>query len=102
MSDRQNNHEAITRTIARIQANILAIIMAVLGGLLIFLMTAWLLLKGGEQIGPHLQLLNQYFIGYSVTWPGSLVGFFYGALIGGVIGWSIGWVYNFIVGIRHN
>jgi hypothetical protein len=63
-------------------------------------MTAWLLIKGGPQVGAHLQLLGHYFIGYSVTWKGSLVGLFYGALVGGVVGWSIGTIYNGIVAIR--
>jgi hypothetical protein len=64
------------------------------------MMTSWLLIKGGPQVGVHLQLLGQYFVGYSVTWQGSLVGLFYGALVGGVVGWSIGTLYNAIVAIR--
>jgi hypothetical protein len=63
-------------------------------------MTAWLLIKGGPHVGAHLQLLGHYFVGYSVTWQGSLVGFFYGALVGGVVGWSIGTIYNGVVVIR--
>ena len=51
-----------------------------IGGGGLFLMTAWLLLKGGPHVGQHLQLLSQYFIGYSVTWWGSIVGFAWGAL----------------------
>jgi hypothetical protein len=70
------------------------------GGLGIFVMTVWLLIKGGPQVGLHLQLLSHYFIGYSVTWTGSVVGCFYGALIGGIVGWTIGKIYNGVVGIR--
>jgi glycosyltransferase involved in cell wall biosynthesis len=66
------------------------------GAISLFLMTVWLLLKGGPQAGPHLQLLGQYFIGYSVTWTGSIVGLFYGAVTGGVLGWLVAWIYNWV------
>jgi hypothetical protein len=71
-----------------------------IGGFGLFGMTAWLLIKGGENVGMHLQLLGNYFIGYSVTWPGSFVGLLYGALFGGIIGWSIGKIYNGVAALR--
>jgi hypothetical protein len=88
------------RAVARIQAGALALTGAVLGGGGLFIMTVWLLVKGGSQVGLHLQLLGHYFIGYSVTWTGSVVGFIYGTLLGAVVGWSIGTLYNGIVRIR--
>jgi hypothetical protein len=88
---------ALNRAVARLQARVLAVVGAVLGGLGIFVMTAWLLIKGGYHVGKHLQLLSNYFIGYSVTWPGSVVGLMYGAIVGGLIGWSIGMLYNAVV-----
>lgn len=90
----------LTRAVVRIQAGVLGLVCAVLGGLTIFLMTAWLLIKGGPIVGPHLSLLGQYFYGYSVTWGGSLIGFGYGALVGGVAGWLVGAVYNTVAGLR--
>jgi hypothetical protein len=90
----------VRRVIARIQAGVLALVCALLGGVGLFAVTAWLLIKGGPQVGLHLQLLKHYFIGYSVTWPGSLVGFFYGGLVGGVVGWTVGTLYNRIVAFR--
>jgi hypothetical protein len=90
----------LSRAVARIQAAVLALVFGLLGGLAIFVMTAWLIVKGGEHVGPHLQLLGQYFIGYSVSWKGSIVGFLWGSLVGGIIGWAIGIVYNRIVNIR--
>lgn len=91
----------VSQAIVRIQAGVLAVVCALLGGGGIFVMTVWLLIKGGPQVGPHLQLLGQYFPGYSVTWKGSVVGLFYGALTSGVVGWTIGTIYNKIVSIRH-
>ena len=92
--------EEISREVIRIQAGVLAIVCAVLGGLLLFAMTVWLLIKDGPGAGPHLSLLGNYFIGYSVTWGGSIIGLFYGALTGGIVGWVIGMIYNLVVGLR--
>ncbi len=66
----------------------------------LFAMTAWLLLKGGEVVGPHLALLGQYLPGYMVTWPGSILGLFYGLLLGFIIGYAASWLYNLISSIR--
>lgn len=80
--------------IATIHAKVLAAVLALVFGVGIFVMTAWLVIKGGPDSGAHLQLLGQYFVGYSVTWVGSFVGLFYGLLVGGAIGWSVGAIYN--------
>ena len=92
--------DEISRALARIRTGALAVVCAIIGGVGLFVMTAWLLIKGGPDVGQHLQLLSNFFIGYSVTWRGSIVGLFYGALTGGVVGWAIGAIYNKVVGIR--
>ena len=61
---------------------------------------AVLLATNAPEVGAHLNLLGNYFVGYSVTWPGSLLGLLYGALLGGVAGWSVGKIYNGIVNLR--
>ncbi len=66
---------------------------ATLGGLL-FLMTMWLVLKGGDPIGPRLQLLSHFFPGYSVTVQGSVLGLAYGFLSGFVGGWAFAFLRN--------
>lgn len=93
--------DEVRQAVARLQAGVLALVCALIGGVGLFAVTAWLLIKGGPHVGAHLQLLGHYFIGYSVTWKGSVVGFFYGALTGGIVGWTIATVYNRVVGIRH-
>jgi hypothetical protein len=100
MREDQKASEEISRAVAKIQREVLAVVFGVIGGLGLFIMTVWLLLEGGPQVGSHLQLLSNYFIGYSVTWAGSFVGLFYGALSGGVLGWTIGFIYNKMVDIR--
>jgi hypothetical protein len=101
MNDRRelelkNLHQAV----ARLRARVMAIVFGGAGGALVFLATAWLLLRGGRVVGPHLALLSNYFPGYHVSWPGAFIGFSYGALCGAAAGWSVAWVYNLVVAIR--
>lgn len=100
MAQQSERETEISRAIARIRTNALAVVCAIMGGLGLFVMTAWLVIKDGPHVGEHLQLLSNYFIGYSVTWRGSVVGLFYGALCGGVIGWAVGMIYNKVVNMR--
>lgn len=86
--------------VARLHAGVLGFVGAVLGGAAIWMLTVWLVLKGGPTVGAHLQLLGQYLYGYTVSWTGSFIGACYGALVGGAIGWVIGAVYNLVVGLR--
>ena len=51
-----------------------AITMGLLGGVLLWLATAVLLLKGGEDVGMHLGLLRCLSPGYGVTWTGAWIG----------------------------
>lgn len=65
------------------------------GGLLLATLT--LLIKGGQNVGAHLNLLGNYLPGYRVTVPGSFVGFIYGFVIGYGLGRVVGSVYNRLV-----
>lgn len=100
MPQQLGQKDEISQALAKIKTNALAAVCAVFGGIGLFAMTMWLVVKGGPHVGQHLQLLSNYFIGYSVTWWGSVVGLSYGALCGGVIGWAVGTMYNKIVSLR--
>ncbi len=100
MAENSDTNRELTRAVARLRAGILALLFAAMGGLGLFGMTVWLLVKGGIDVGKHLQLLGNYFVGYSVSWPGAFIGLFYGALVGGVLGWVIAFIYNRVVGLR--
>lgn len=67
----------------------LAVAFATVGGLGLLLATIVLLLKGGERVGPTLALLSQYFIGYSVTWSGALIGLLEAGALGFIAGYSV-------------
>ena len=100
MTPQPRQTEEISQTLARIKADALALVCALIGGVGLFAMTVWLVIKDGPQTGQHLQLLSNYFVGYSVTWPGAFVGLLYGAMTGGVVGWVIGRIYNGVVNVR--
>jgi hypothetical protein len=66
----------------------------ILCGLGLFLATLMLILKGGDVVGPRLQLLSQYYPGYSVTAGGTILGLAYGFVTGLIGGWSFAFLRN--------
>jgi len=58
-------------------------------GVLLFLATLVLVLRGGDIIGPRLGLLSQYFPGYTVTPEGAALGLLYGFAVGFAGGWFV-------------
>jgi hypothetical protein len=95
--DIPDTNQLIVQSLAKLDAIALGISLGTLSGLAIFCATSILILKGGEEIGPTLELLNQYFIGYEVTPVGSLIGSVYGFASGFIAGWLIAILRNFIV-----
>ncbi len=84
----------IVQSLARVDGIALGVSLGTVFGVLICLATVVLVFKGGDVIGPNLALLSQYFIGYDVTYPGSLVGLLYGFVFGFVVGWLIAFLRN--------
>ena len=92
--------QLLERAVLRLNANILGIVMGIIAGLAIFIATNFLILKGGEVVGPHLALLRAFFPFYSVTFLGSIVGFGWGLLSGYVAGFIIASIYNLVVRLK--
>jgi hypothetical protein len=93
--------EKVIRTrLLRLNAILQGIVTGTVAGLAIFIATNWLVLKGGDVIGPHLSLLGQFFIGYRVTFLGSLIGFAYAFLVGFVAGFFVAISYNWLTESR--
>lgn len=108
MTNQRSDEEKLLQAVAFLNAKMLGLILGLLLGLGIFIATIWLLLKGPEftesgrqVVGPHLQLLSQFFIGYKVSFTGSVIGFLYGFAVGTISGSLIGWLYNRIVSLRN-
>lgn len=79
----------IVQSLAKLDGKALGIAIGLLFGTAVFFATNFLIFKGGDEIGPNLALLGQFFIGYEVSFSGSLVGMIYGVISGFVIGWLI-------------
>lgn len=65
-------------------------------GLLVFVVTAITLLYPPEN-RRHMTLLAEYFYGYTVSWPGALVGGFWGFVVGFVAGWFVAFCRNLVI-----
>jgi formate hydrogenlyase subunit 3/multisubunit Na+/H+ antiporter MnhD subunit len=96
VEDKELERVILTRLV-RLNAKVHGLVTGVVAGSIIFIATNWLVLKGGRPLGPHLSLLGQFFIGYRVTFFGSLIGFAYAFVCGFVVGYSIAWIYNRVV-----
>ncbi|MCC7161871.1 MAG: hypothetical protein IT331_05235 [Anaerolineae bacterium] len=100
MQPEQELNQMVLTQVIRMNATINGIVAGLLIGVIFLIATLWLVIKGGEVVGPHLGLLDQYFWGYSVTYFGSLVGFFYGFVVGFAIGYFVSWTYNLLADLR--
>lgn len=99
--DEPTLEKIVMTRLTRLNAVVSGLVTGVILGLVIFIATNWLLLKGGEPVGPHLALLGQFFWGYTVSFLGSLVGLLYGFVTGFVVGYSVALLYNFFLNLRH-
>jgi hypothetical protein len=97
--EKKESGELLSRVLW-LNARALGLVLGLLCGVAVFVATNWLVIKGGDPVGPHLSLLSQYFIGYRVSFLGSLIGFVYAFVVGAGSGAFIGWIYNKIVEVR--
>jgi hypothetical protein len=88
--------EIVLTRLVRLNASLQGIVTGLVAGLGLFIATNWLLLQGGDLVGPHLALLGQFFIGYEVSFVGSLIGLAYGFATGFLVGYSISYIYNWM------
>ncbi len=72
----------------------LAIAVGSVCGIILFLSTLWLVIRGGE-ISIYFRLLNQYFFGYTVSIKGAFIGMAYGFSWGFLLGWLFAYLRNF-------
>jgi hypothetical protein len=86
--------------IRKVNALGLGVATGLVAGLGLFVGTNWLLLKGGPVVGPHLSLLGQFFIGYRMSFLGSLIGFAWAAVTGFLVAYAGAWIYNRVADLR--
>jgi hypothetical protein len=103
MAENEKTLEQVVLTrLLRLNATVQGVVTGIVAGLGIFIATNWLVLKGGDVVGPHLSLLGNFFIGYEVSFFGSLIGFAYGFVSGFVVGYVVATIYNWVLGLRHD
>jgi len=86
--------ETIVRAFSRMDKLGFATAIGSVAGMLMLIATLWLVIKGGEVIGPNLQLLGQYFIGYTVTVKGAFIGAAYSFVWAFLSGWLFAYLRN--------
>lgn len=86
--------KAIIEAFAKLDRTALGLAVGTLCGLTVLTATVFLLLKGGDVVGPNLALLGQFFIGYTVTVRGAFIGLIYAFVGGFILGWLIGFLRN--------
>ncbi len=86
--------KAIIQSFAMMHKGAFGVASGTVAGLLLFVATLWLVLKDGPVVGPNLQLLSQYFPGYTVTTTGAFMAFAYGFFWGFLFGWIFAYLRN--------
>ncbi len=89
--------EALTRVFVKLDRMAFGLSLGTTAGAILLLATLFLVLKGGYVVGPHLQLLSQYFPGYGVSVPGSMLGLAYGFVTGFLAGWGFAFLRNAVM-----
>lgn len=84
----------------RISGHALGIALGCLMALQLYIVTAWLILRGTADQSPHAALLVNYFPGYSVSYFGGLIGAAYIFVFVYVFSRILAGVYNGLVSIR--
>jgi hypothetical protein len=86
--------EALPRAFPKLDRVALGVSTGTAAAIVLALATLILVLKGGETVGPNLQLLSQYFPGFSATISGTFLGLVYGFVSGFVGGWGFAFLRN--------
>jgi protoporphyrinogen oxidase len=95
ISETEDAAEVILETIfARLDPVAMGGAVGIVSGVVLFLATAILLLKGGEVIGPNLSLLSHYLLGYQVTWAGAFLGLAEAGVVGFILGYLFAYLRN--------
>ncbi|KAA3664240.1 MAG: hypothetical protein DWQ04_06720 [Chloroflexi bacterium] len=99
-NDEKSLEKIVLTKLVRLNGIVSGLVTGIIAGGGLFIVTNWLVLKGGETVGPHLALLSQFLYGYSVTFVGSFVGLTYGLAIGFFVGYTVALLYNLFLNLQ--
>jgi hypothetical protein len=86
--------ELIVQAFARIDRTAFGVAVGTVSGLVLLSLTVFVLLKGPEARGLDLQLLSQYYPGYTVSLQGAMLALVYGFISGFLLGWFVALLRN--------
>ena len=90
--------QSLVLAFAKLDKLAFATALGTVSGLIVAIATLWIAVKGGERAGQNLQMLGQFFQGYTVTVSGALVGFAYSFTSVFLWGWLFAYLRNFALG----
>lgn len=80
----------------RLSKGALGLSLGTVWGLGILIATWWLLIMDSNNYHFYMSKLNNFYLGYEVSWFGGLIGFCWGFINGFVAGILIAWIYNLV------
>ena len=92
--------ELIRDAFARYDAVALGSAVGAVSGAALFVATAALLLRGGEDVGANLSLLGNYLLGFRMSWTGALYGLVEAGALGFAFGWLLAKLINFVIAVE--
>lgn len=90
--------EAITLVFRPLHKRAFGMALGIAAALLVFLGTAIHLVRDPPRPLP-LDLLGQYFAGYTVSWTGAVIGAAWAGFVGFVLGWFLAFSRNFLLAV---
>ena len=97
-ASRRRSDEVVAAAFLPVYKTAFGVATGVAAAVIVFLVTAIYLLRN-PQPGFNLGLLAQYFAGYTVSWPGALIGAAWAGFSGFVLGWFLAFSRNLVVGV---
>jgi hypothetical protein len=89
--------DSLLLAFAPLHKRALGLAVGIVFGCAVFCATAVIILSNRAPFAPNLGLLSQFFVGYSVTWPGAVVGLLWGGVLGYLSGWCFAFLRNLIL-----
>jgi hypothetical protein len=80
----------------RLSKGALGLSLGIVWGLAVLLATWWLIIIDSDSYHFYMAKLGTFYLGYEVTWLGSIIGFLWGFADGFVAGFLVALVYNLV------
>ena len=89
----------LRRALAPYHKRALGVASGIVAAVMVFAVTVFHVVAAPPEAA-NLELLDEYFYGYDVTWRGAFVGAWWSFVAAFVAGWFAAFVYNFVLAMR--